>query len=329
MKKIEVEVKEGKIATIVGIGTILVGILLILVYIRYPANSISIEIVGCLVAAIIIFAGIGLCMGAHNRKVIVEDMKLCYVNWMGKKKSFTVDEIGYCKTELTVDGSKDFLKIYNLLGERLCKLDYQMKDCFMLLQFLMDNQVRIDSSAKSEKCLHFILDVDTICAEEIPSRANTFYQKAKELVEEWSKQNKKFGAQWKIGLAAYLEEECMGDKPIWRQKGYETDSFQNLPEGYVIVMEGYLMKDGEFVLNKKNATVGFYIPIIRVTKSLQIGENLRIRFYKKALKELEEQLNILEYLLPRNRYHTENISLQHELKDKICEEGNLWYTKSK
>ena len=56
MKKIEVEVKEGKIATIVGIGTILVGILLILVYIRYPANSISIEIVGCLVAAIIIFA---------------------------------------------------------------------------------------------------------------------------------------------------------------------------------------------------------------------------------------------------------------------------------
>ncbi|MBO5209458.1 MAG: hypothetical protein J6B68_08950 [Lachnospiraceae bacterium] len=317
MKEIEVEVKEGKIATIVGIGTIFVGILLILAYIRYPADSISIEIIGCLVAAIIILAGVAVCMGAHNRKVIVEDMKFCYVNWMGKKTCFTVDEIGYCKTELTVDGSKDFIKLYNLHGEKLCKLDYHMKDSFMLLQFLADNQVRIDSSVKSEKCLHSILDVDALCEEEIAGRANDFYQKTKELIEEWTKKNKKFGAQWKLGLAAYLESECMEDKQIWEQKGYESDSYENLPEGYVLVMEGYLMKDGEFVLNKQNATVGFYIPVIRVNKSMQIGETLRIRYYKKAWMELEEQLKILEYLLPRNRYHTENISLQHELKDKI------------
>lgn len=313
----QIEVREGKIGAVIGAGTILVGILLIVLYVRHPAEAILMEIVCCLAAVLMILAGVVLCMNSHNRKFVVEDMKLCYVNWMGRKKGFSLDEIGYCKTELTVDGSKDFLKIYNLLGEKLCKLDYQMKDSFMLLQFLKDNQVRVDSSARSEKILHFILETDALCEEEIAERANGVCQKTKELAEEWRKQNKKFGAQWKIGLAAYREEECMEDKQIWEQKGYETDSLQNLPEGYVLVIEGYLMKDGEFVLNKKNATVGFYIPIIRITKSLQVGENLRIRFYKKTLLELEEQLKVLAYLLPRNKYHTENINLQHELKDRI------------
>ncbi|MBQ6807058.1 MAG: hypothetical protein IJO97_06495 [Lachnospiraceae bacterium] len=322
MKEIEVKVKEGRIVAIVGIGTILVGMLLMILYIRHPAEAVLMEIVCCLAAVLMILAGVVLCMNAHNRKFIVENMNLCYVNWCGKRKSFSVDEIGYCKTELTVDGSKDYLKIYNLLGEKLCKLEYHMKDSFVLLQFLADNQVRIESSEKSEKSLHFILETDALCAEEIANKANAFLDKAKILTEEWIKNHKKFGAQWKLGITTYLEDECVSDKQIWEQKDYEADSYHNLPEGFVVVVEGYLMKDGEFVFNKQNKVVGFCVPIIRVTKSLRLGEDLRIRYYKKALMEIEEQLDILTYCLPRNRYHTENITLQHhlkhELKDKIC-----------
>lgn len=313
----EIEVREGRMGAVIGCAAILMGILLLILYISHPAEAVFAELVCCLVSLLMAAAGTILCMNARNRKLVAAGMDLCYVNWMGKKKYFSLDEIGYCKTELTVDGSKDFLKIYDLLGEKLCKLDYQMKDTFILLQFLKDNQVRIESSEKSMESLHFILETENLSEDKIGEYADKACQRAKELAEEWSRQNKKLGTQWKIGIAAYQEEECMSDKQVWEQKGYEISSFQNLPEGLVFVLEGYLMKDGEFVLNRKNAAVGFYIPVIRITKSYQIGEERKVRYYQKSFAQLKEQLAMLSYFLPRNKYHTEVLNLQHELKDRI------------
>lgn len=313
----QIEVKEGKMTWAAGIITIFISLLFLFLYLWSPAESIPVKI-GCwLFVVIIMLAGLFFCLTAYKRKLTVADMELCYTSWCGKNKNFTLNEIGYCKTELTLEGNKDFLILYDLLGNKLCKLDYHMDGCYSLLQFLADNQVKIESSSKSDSCLHSILKAETICAEEAADKANAFYREAKELVEEWTRQNKKMGAEWKMGMVSYLEEECRKDKQLWEQTSCETDSFHKFPEGYELALEGYLLKDGKFVMNKKNWAVGFYIPIMRVTKSMQIGEELRIRFYQEAGSELAEQLKMLAYLLPRNRYHTEEIQLAHELKDKI------------
>lgn len=313
----QIEVKEGKMTWKAGIITILISLLFLFLYFQSPAESIPVKISCWLFAVIIMLAGLFFCLTAYNRKLMVEDMNLCYINWCGKNKNFTLNEIGYCKTELTLEGNKDFLTVYDLLGNKLCKLDYHMDGCYSLLQFLADNQVKIESSPKSEPCLHSILKAETVCAEKAAGKANEFYKEAREIVEEWTRQNKKLGAEWKMGMVSYLEEEFRKDKQLWEQTSYEADSFQKLPEGFELALEGYLLKDGKYVMNKKNWAVGFYIPIIRVTKSMQIGEELRIRFYMKAGSELAERLKMLSYLLPRNRYHTEEIHLAHELKDKI------------
>lgn len=321
---IKIEVNEGKTPWIIGIATILIGIGLAFVPAAYRDESPFVMISAYAAVFLIICSGIWMCMDAANRKLTVEERNICYSDWRGRKKTFSLDEIGYCKAVSENRGNNDYLKLYDLLGDKLCKLDFQMKNSTLFLQYLIDNQVKIEYSEKSDPYLKIIINTNFICPEEIPEKVEHIYETALTAISEWLKKNPKFGVEWKTGIAVYLEEEMEENRQLPEQKGYTgepllkqgKDQQVNLPEGYMIVLEGYLQKDGQFVMDRRNRAVCFYVPVVRVVKSMQIGETLSIRFFESAIEDLAEQLWVLENFLPVNRYHTGEISFRHELYTK-------------
>lgn len=323
---LKIEVKESLLPWVIGIGTILVGILLIFVTVAHPDDSARVMLCIYLIILFMIGAGVLMCMDAKNRKMTVEDMALCYTNSFGKKKAFTLEEIGYCKVALENKGAKDDIRLYDTRGKKLCKLEFNMKDSLLFLQYLLDNQIKVECSEKSDRYLKSIVCETVICQEEIPDRVNRVYEDAKLLAGEWEAQHKRFRAEWKMGISAYLQNELSKDKQLWEENAYTEMLFSdtadgqahNLPEGYLVGIEGYLQKDGQFVCDKKNQAVMFYVPLLSVSKSWQIGDVLKIRFWgADALEELSEQLALWAELLPKNRYHTEDIVLRHELKERL------------
>lgn len=325
---IKIEVNEGKLPWVVGIGAILAGILFGILTAVYPNDSGIVRGVSYLVVVLIICIGIGMCFSGWHRKMTVEDRMLCYTNRLGKQKTFSLDEIGYCKAALEDKGGRDYLKIYDLRGEKLCKLEFSMKDSALFLQYLLDNQVNIECSEKSDDFLKSMIHTETICIEEIPDKVNACYERAREIVWEWTQKHKELGVDWKMGIAAYLEKELSEEKQLWEQKGCVETLFPKsgqkqklrdgrLPEGGLIVIEGYLQKDEGFVFDKKNRAVMFYVPVLGVSKSMQAGEEQKIRLFGEAFSELAWQLEWLSHMLPRNRYHTAQISINHELIERL------------
>lgn len=320
---IKIEVKEGKAPWIVGIVTILFGILYGVLCTTYPDKSAKSGMLYYLlvypVAVLIILAGVWLCVDAKNRKLVVEDAVFCYTNSFGRKLSFALSDIAYCRTAMENGGNRDFLILYNKHGKKLCKLEYNMRDCALFLQYLIDNQVKIECSEKSDYMLKSMLNMTSVSPEEISGAVNSAYKEAKELIRKWIEENSKLGVEWKMGIVTYLENEIEEKKQLWEQTscGVVESASGNLPEGYIIAIEGYLLKDGEFVINKKDRAVGIFAMVIRVSKSLKIGENLKISYFKDVSEELSAQLTILTETLPKNRYHTEALVLNHRLRDSL------------
>lgn len=325
---IKMEVNEGKLPLVVGTGAILAGILFGILMAVYSKDSGMIRGVSYLVIVLIICMGIGMCFGGRHRKMTVEGRTLCYTNRLGKEKVFSLDEIGYCEAALEDKGGRDYLKIYDLRGEKLCKLEFGMKNSAPFLQYLLDNQVKVECSEKSDDFLINMVHTETICAEEIPDKVNARYEKVREMVWEWTQKHKELNADWEMGIAVYLEAELAEKKQLWEQKGCTEILFpksgqekecheSRLPEGLLIVIEGYLKKDGGFVFNKRNRAVMFHVPVLGVSRSMQEGEEQKIRFFGEAISELTWQLEWLSQTLPRNRYHTEKISINHELFERL------------
>lgn len=338
---VKIEVNEGKIPMIIGIGTIIFGILYGVLCTLYPGKSANSGVFYYLftytAAAAFALAGLWLCMDAKNRKLIVEDAKLCYVNSMGRKKSFALGDIARCHTVIENGGNRNWLKLYDAEDNKLCKLEYNMQNSYRFLQYLIDNQVKIECSDKSCFALKLMLGTTAIAYDEVCGAVHNTYKEAKEFIGKWMEENKKFGVGWKMGISAYLDGELEEKKQLWEQTGCSIgipdyvmngeaknsgevkdggeDSVNNLPEGYIIAIEGYLLKDGEFVVNRKNRAICFFVPIICVTQSLKINEELKISNNKEAVSELSEQLAVLSEDLPKNRYHTEELVLKHELKE--------------
>lgn len=320
---IKIEVNEGKVPWIVGSLTILFGILYGVLCTMYPDKSAKSGMLYYLlvypVAVLIILAGVWLCLDAKNRKLLVEDAALCYMNSFGRKFSFVLSDIAYCRTAMENGGNRDFIKLYNSQNKKLCKLEFNMHNSIVFFQYLIDNQVKIECSEKSDYLLKYMLNTTSISPEEIPTVVNDAHKEAKEIFGKWIEKNKRFGVEWKTGISAYLKNEIEAKKQLWEQTGcrVEYNLSGNLPEGYDIVLEGYLLKDGEFVINGRGKAVCYDIKIISVSKSLKVGGGQKISNYNSVADILPSRLDVLEYTLPRRRYHTESLILKHELRDSL------------
>lgn len=318
---IHISVKERKSTVVIGIGTVLFGLLVgaALMCFRKADRSPGQMLPDYFVVLGMILSGVFLCM-LYRRELWVEDMQLCYRNWLGRKKSFSLDDIGYCRQGASI-------VLYDLNGDKLCKLEFGMTQVPDFLQYLIDNGVEVESNKRDKKMPDVFFGMQTIDHSRIIEELEQFAETVREHKQEWEIKADRLGAFFRIGFSCYLESEIKEGRQLPEQMssvdGWLDDEasaiFSNrlpdeLPEGFMIAMEGYLLKDGEYVVNRKEQVICLVVPVIHVVKSYQIGQKTKTILYRDTFNEWRNQIGDLLESLPKHRYHTAEITLRHKLK---------------
>ena len=273
-----------------GIFTVLFAFFILAMGMEYPAsgsNKVLFYIEVCALAAV----GILGCVRGLFRGLSVDEMNMCYVNWRGRKKNFSLDDIGYCKVGLS--NGRDDIMLYDLLGKRLCKLEFSMKGSGELLQYLLDNQIRIEWKSSPKRSVGMpvteaLLRETAICQEEVSKYTEELYGRVQALLQDWEKQNKSFGAYWEFGYGEFSGVQLEGKENLWNRRETLPETKEELPEVYECI-DGY---------------------------SYQVGERLRLRKMNEdvVLDWVKTQLEQLTQILPKRKYHTEPMALKHELR---------------
>jgi hypothetical protein len=323
------QVKEYKIVTAGGIFTILFAAFILMMRLLYPSNGGN-PAVFYLVLFLLFLAGILCCMRGIRFGLTVEDMHICCCNTFGKTKTFSLDDIGYCSLELSQ--SKDNLVLYDLLGKVLCKLKIHMKGCEEFLQYLLDNGVRVEweTARTNLPALELILRETAICEEEIPKYMAVLYTQVREIFSQWEREHSVFGAGWELGFGEYAAADLEGVKDMRSVKSSMDSGSGGLPQDYVCALEAYLKKDGEFVIDRNNRTVCITAKYLIRCRSYQIGEDVRIRKTDEEMIAgwIKERLLFLTQALPRHKYHTEDCTIQHTLKNTAGKKEETYGTGS-
>ena len=265
--------------------------------------------------------GVACFMLYFNRKLIVDEVNICYVNWIGKKKRFVMDEIDCFK--MGAGSSMNQIVLYDSDGNKLCKLDFEMRGITEFYQYLADNRIASEWAAKqTEHTKSFMILFDAIqketavTGEEIRECSERFYKEVEQIFRDWEERNKQFQAEWEIGFAEYtaadLEKKCRFSE----RTSSIPHPMKSIPESYECVLEAYLKREGEYVVTNRGEEVKIVRPYLSKTKSYQIGEKTRIRKTdEKNLEEwLERQLEMLNKELPKRRFHTESLVMAHKLR---------------
>lgn len=315
---IKFQVRENIAELICGVFAIGISVLVFIIWMFHPSDrgggAILYLPLVCMIAA-----GVLLLVMFFHKRLIVDEMNICYVNWMGKRKEFTLDEIGFCR--IGGRGANDRIVLYDLLGEKLCKLGMDVHGFDELHQYLVDNQVRVEWSKermKSEEAL--LIDSlqreSAVCEEEIRKCSEKFYEEIEKIFREWEKRNKRFDVEWEIGFAEYTLED-MEKKCRFRERISSIgDNLETLPLSYECLLEAYLKCGGEYIVDRKGEEITVILPYLVRSKSYRVGEGTRIRKVdeQSMAKWLEMRLEVLARELPKNRYHTEAFTIQHSLR---------------
>lgn len=317
---IKFQVRENSAALICGGLAITLSVFIFIMWILHP----SVRGGGVLLylPLLCMFAFGLLCLAMYfQRRLTVDEMNLCYVNLWGKRKEFTLDEIGYCK--IGGRGADNRVVLYNLLGEKLCKLAIDMSGIEELHQYLADNQVRVEwgpakMNSEATLLLEAIQKEGAVCEEEICKYTEKFYGEVEKVFREWERRNQKLHVEWEIGFAEYSLED-MDKKCMFRERksSIETNR-KTIPLSYACVLEAYLKCGEEYIVSSKGREVNVIIPYLVRSKSYRIGEGTRIRKTdeRNMTDWLELHLDGVAKELPRHRYHTEAFTIQHRLSKK-------------
>ncbi len=322
--KVKFQVRENKIALFSGIFAIVfaaVVFVLLLLYSPRGDRGFLHTVLMFLPLVLIAGAGAACCVIYHYKKLTVDGMNICYVNSINKQKCFTLDEIGYFEMSFTCHDD-DCIKVYDLMGNKLCKLGRNMKGAMDFFYYLRDNGVKAEYT---EKTRHFLAGLGYewgekgICEEQIKKCSEEFYDRMGNVFAEWEKQNKRFDVHWEFGLAEYSAADLGQGKELrefmWKCKS-SVQRPGTLPEDYVCILEAYLKKGDEYVMDKRGRAVSFFLPFIERTKSYQVGERLRLRKMDDGMQAAyaKQHMELLARELPKRKYHTEALEPGHELR---------------
>ena len=317
---VKFQVRENKTALVCGVLAIGLAFFIMAMRLLHP----SVKGGGALLYLPLLCMALGgmVCFLMYfNRKLVVDEMELCYVNWLGRMKQFTLDEIGF--GQIGTSGDMNRVVLYDLLGRKLCKLETGMRGLAELYQYLLDNGVRLEFyKSKVNQSSGFMRMIDafsketSVCEEEIRKCAELFYEEAGLIFHEWEKNHQYFEAIWEFGFVEYTAEDLERKCPLYMYPSSVDKPLEHIPETYECVLEAYLKREDEYVVNKSGEAVGIVLPYLSKTKSYQIGEKTRIRkMNEESLKEwLQWKLEVLNKELPRHKYHTEMLVMGHELR---------------
>lgn len=315
--KIQIQIRESRIALAAGGVSIVFAFFILLMYLLHPKKDGG-GFFLYLPLLLMLASGVAFFVIYYNKKLLVEEMDICYVNLFGKTRQFTLDEIGFCKIDM--GGGKAALSLYDLLGNKLCKLDFDMPGMGEFLQYLVDNRVKIEWNREQKRGREMmipdlILYETAVCEEEINKCAADFYEEAGKCFRDWEKRNKKFEVQWEIGFAQYREEDLKKKGQAWERMSSLDEEMLEIPEDYTCVLEAYLKRGNEYIVNRKGEEVAVQIPYLVRCRSYQVGEKNRIRKSdeKVVIEGIRSYLEMLSKELPRRKYRTEAYVLKHKL----------------
>lgn len=317
---IKFQVRENRSALVCGVLAVAFALFIVVMRFLHPSG----EGGGLLLyfPVFCMFSGGVVCFLLYFcRRLIVEEMNICYVNWIGKTKQFTLDAIGYCK--MGTHSSIHQMVLYDLVGKVLCKLDFEMQGMAEFYQYLLDNGVRIEwIKSKAHQSSVFLTMIDAlgketvVCEEEIRKCSERFYEEAEQIIHDWEKHNKQFEAVWEFGFAEYTAQDLERKCPLYMYLSSVDKPLEHIPESYECVLEMYLKREDGYVVTRRGDPVSTMLPYLSKTKSYQIGEKTRIRKTdEESMKEwLKWQLETFSKELPKHRYHTESLVLKHTLR---------------
>lgn len=316
-EKIQFQVRENRAEPVCGMLAIGVAVFIFIMWLRHPSGRGGGLI---LFVPLIFMIAVGLLafVDYFHRKLLVDEMNICYVNIFGKEKRFSLDEIGFCK--VGAGGGQDVLVLYDLLGGKLCKLGTDMRGFAQFHQYLLDNRVRVEWSGKrmSRQAMHWVDAVQgesAVCEEEIRKCTEKFYEKIAPVFREWEKRNRKFHVSWEIGFAQYAGDDLTKRCRLRERTSSLHEPLETIPLSYECIFEAYLKSEDAYIVDSRGREIYIILPYLARTKSYQIGEGTRIRKMDEGSlqKWLTEELMGLERELPKHRYRTEKFHLCHKL----------------
>lgn len=315
--EISFHVKESRAEFVCGILAIGVAVFILVMWFLHPSGrggGVYLFVPLFFMAAV----GVLFLVTFFHKKLVVNEMNICYFNLFGKEKHFTLDEIGYCK--IGTGGKQDILVLYDLRGEKICKFGTDVRGFAQFHQYLVDNRIRVEWGGKgpgrqAAELIDAIQRETAVCEEEIRKCSEKFYERMETVFREWEKRNKKFDVFWEIGFAQYLADDLKKKAKSWERTSSLKEPLEDIPESYECFLEAYLKYGEEYVVNSRGREVCLILPYLVRSKSYQIGEGTRIRKVdeESMVEWVSEQLEILSRELPRYRYHTENFTLRHKL----------------
>ncbi len=315
--KISFQVRENKTALLCGALAVVFSLFIWVMRLLHPSARGGGALLYLPLLCMLLFGGS--CFVLYfNRKLIVEEMELCYVNLIGKKKCFTLDEIGFCK--IGTGGNNNAFVMYDLRGDKLCKLDIDMCGLAQLHQYLVDNRVEVEwaNERLNRQTAYLIRAIGretAVCGEEIRRCSEALYDKVLPVFLAWEKNNTRYDLHWEIGFAQYLAKDLEGKCYFRERRSSLQEPLEKIPETYECLLEAYLKQGDTYVVSRRGEEVNIILPYLADSKSYQIGEGRRIRRTdEQSMTDwLEIRLEALAAELPKHRYHTDTFTLQHKL----------------
>lgn len=316
-EKISFQVRENKTALLCGTLTVAFSLFIWIMRLLHPSAGGGGVLFYLPLMCMLLFGAV--CFVLYfNRKLIVEEMRICYVNFFGRKKCFTLDEIGFCK--IGTRGNDNAFVMYDLRGGKLCKLDFTMCGIAQLHQYLLDNRIEVEWAnerlhRQTADLIRAISRETAICGEEIRKCSEAFYDKVLPIFLAWEKDNARYDLHWEIGFGQYLAKDLEG-KRYFRDRGSSLpEPLEKIPDTYECLLEAYLKQGDEYVVRRQGEEVNIILPYLADSISYQIGEGRRIRKVdEESMTDwLEIRLEALTVELPKHKYHTDTFTLQHKL----------------
>lgn len=312
-------VVELKIVFGVGIFIVAVGILILVLELLFHTERIPLWVYAVIFA--IIMSGVALCMDGKNRRLEIDGTRFCYVNFLNRRREFSLDGIGYVKALSDYKKGQDYIRLYSKTGEKLCKLESNMVNALMLVSLLHESGIVIDTPEDGGNLIADIVMQERIAEESVNRTAQKAYEETSLLINAWLEKNRKTGADFYYGLAQYHGERIEPKAEVQPQDSrcYLREG-ERLPEDYICVMEIYIKKNGLFVRDRKGKLMVMIFPLLYKRKLMRpvAGEAETAVYYNKNyLREIEETLESLQQVLPGHKFTMEQMNLGYELAKSI------------
>lgn len=300
-----------------GAGVFMIGmsLLFLMLELLYHIEAIPVWVYFVILA--MSAGGVYVCLEAKNRKLTVENDRLCYTGAVGKGKEFGLEEIGCVKAAADFSGGRDYLRLYDKKGKIICRLECSMRNTEDLLWYLYDNKIVIDTGKNPGKLLTDLFSQRYVVKGEMGKLADQVYGEVSAVVKEWKGKNQKLGADFYYGFMQYYGNRIDADRQIQPEESRYEGNGETLPEDYLCVLELFVQKDGCFIRDKRGKLLVMQFPVFYSRSAGTEDGALGVYYSGNCIRDMKEAFRALTAYLTGHKFIKEQTELGYELKKTL------------